>query len=111
MEYFQCMWEAGAAAFNRVDTWSDIDLQLAVDDDKVRDAVAVVEEALRSIGRVDKRLVLSQPTSHGHWQAFYLFNRTSPFLLLDLVIMKRSSSNRFSEPEIHGIAKVAYDKV
>lgn len=111
LEYFQCMWEGGAAAFDRVDEWSDIDLQLAVDDDKVDQAVEVVEKTLEMLGHVEKRFVLPQPTYHGHWQAFYRLEKTSPFLLIDLVIMKKSSVNRFSEPEIHGKARIRYDKI
>jgi hypothetical protein len=111
LEYFQCMWEGGAASFDRVDDWSDIDLQLAVDDDKVGQAVQVVDKCLEKMGRVEAKYVLPQPTSHGHWQAFYRLEKTTPFLLLDLVIMKKSSTNRFSEPEIHGKARIHFDKI
>ena len=112
LPYFQCMWEAGAAAFGRVDEWSDIDLQLAVDDDKVADAVSTINQLLEKLGGIESRLVLPEPTPHGHWQAFYQLKGSSPYLLLDLVIMKKGTSrDRFSQPEIHGNAKVYYDKV
>ena len=35
LDHVQVMWEAGAIALDRVDEWSDIDLQVACDDDRV----------------------------------------------------------------------------
>jgi len=32
MSYIYALWEAGAASFNRIDQWSDIDLYLVVED-------------------------------------------------------------------------------
>ncbi len=105
------MWEGGAASFGRVDEWSDIDVQFAVDDERVADAVLLLEETLEDLGGIETRLVLPQPTSHGHWQGFYRLKRASKFLLVDLVVMKKSSTNRFSQPEIHGQPRISYDKI
>ena len=33
LNFVYAFWEGGAAAFNRVDEWSDIDLFIVVDDD------------------------------------------------------------------------------
>ena len=33
LDYVHAFWEGGAAALNRIDEWSDIDLYLDVDDD------------------------------------------------------------------------------
>ena len=38
LEYSHALWEGGAAAFNRLDEWSDIDLHLVVDDEHVAEA-------------------------------------------------------------------------
>jgi hypothetical protein len=49
LPYVHAMWEAGAIAFDRVDQWSDIDLQFDVDDNHVEEAFAEVEHALATL--------------------------------------------------------------
>jgi hypothetical protein len=44
-------------------------------------------------------------------QVFYRLQNASQFMLVDLVILKRSSENRFLEPEIHGRPHVFFDKI
>lgn len=104
------MWEGGAAAFGRVDEWSDADVQLVVEDGHVDEAVAAAEGALEALGGIKTRLVLPAPTWHGHWQGFYRTHGASPFLMLDLVVMERSHPNKFLEPEIHGDKVIHFDK-
>jgi len=108
--FVQAMWEGGAASFNRVDEWSDIDLQILTDDERVDDVFPLVETALESLSPVELRFELARPTWHGHAQVFYRLKNASPFLLIDLVVMKMSSTERFLEPEIHGPALVHFDK-
>jgi hypothetical protein len=110
LDYVQAMWEGGAAAFNRVDEWSDIDLQIAVDDDRVAEVFPIVEEVLRALSPIDLRYEIPQPAWHGHAQVFYRLSNASQFLLLDFVVMKRSNPLKFLEPEIHGNAVVHFDK-
>src|SRR5262245_27231952 len=110
LPYAHAMWQGGAAAFNRVDEWSDIDLQIDVDDDCVVEAYAVVDATLAEHAPVVLKYELPQPTWHGHYQAFYRFRDASEFLLLDCVVMKHSNPNKFLEPEIHGEAAVLFDK-
>jgi hypothetical protein len=47
---------------------------------------------------------------HGHSQAFYRLEGASPYLLLDLVVMRRSNENRFLQYEVHGRPFVYFDK-
>ncbi len=113
LPYTHAMWQGGAAAFNRVDEWSDVDLQIDVDDDRVAEACAVVDATLaehRAGGPVALKFELPQPTWHGHYQAFYRFHNASEFLVLDFVVMKHSHPNKFLEPEIHGEKVVLFDK-
>ena len=46
LDYVHAMGEGGAAAFDRIDEWSDIDLQVDADDDRVAGTFAI-----RSIGK------------------------------------------------------------
>ena len=43
LDYVQAMWQGGAAAFNRVDAWSDIDLVVLAEDEHVVDVAAATE--------------------------------------------------------------------
>jgi len=110
LDHVQAMWEAGAIAFDRVDEWSDIDLQVACDDDRVEDVFDTVEKTLRALSPIDVRYRLPEPTWHGHSQAFYRLEDASPFLMLDFVVMKAGAEDKFLQPEIHGLPHVYFDK-
>lgn len=110
LEYVDALWEAGAGAFNRIDTWSDIDLYVVVDDECVERAIREIERAVRSIAEYDLAFRLPEPAWHGHSQVFYRLKNASPFLLLDIAIMKRSSRNKFLQYKIHGVPIVYFDK-
>jgi hypothetical protein len=110
LDYVYAMWEGGAASFNRLDEWSDIDLLVDAQDDRITDVVMIADEVLNRIFHVDLRYEWPQPTAHGHWQAFYHLASTSEFLLLDIVVMKHSSPNKYLQEDIHGRPVVQFDK-
>lgn len=111
LDYVQAMWQGGSASFNRVDEWSDIDLQVIADDDRTADVVAAVEDVLRGLSPIGIRYELPQPSWHGHTQIFYQLQDAGPFLMIDFVVIKVSNPNRFLEREIHGDAVVVFDKI
>jgi hypothetical protein len=104
------LWEAGAAAFGRVDEWSDIDLSVAVAESAVDETFKVIEETLAALSPIDLKYEVPQPTWHGHAQVFYRLTRAGKFLLLDITLMKVNSTNKFLEPEIHGHPLIHFDK-
>jgi predicted nucleotidyltransferase len=105
------VWEGGSAAFNRIDEWSDIDLQAVVRDDAVDTAFTAIEHTLMSLSPIDLVYTVPQPSWHGHAQKFYRLRDTSPFLLIDIAVIKENStSSRFLEPEIHGNARMYFDR-
>jgi hypothetical protein len=110
LDYVHAMWEGGAAAFDRVDPWSDLDLQVDADDDRTRDVVAAAEAVLAALSPIDLRYELPQPTWHGHWQAFYRLENASPYLLIDFVVLKHGAPEKFLQPEIHGQVVIHFDK-
>lgn len=110
LAFVQAMWEGGAAAFDRVDEWSDLDLQVVVDDERVEETAGVIEAALQQLSPIALRYELPRPTWHGHYQVFITLENASPFLMIDLCIMQRSNPHRFLEPQIHGQAVVHFDK-
>lgn len=104
------MWEGGAAAWARTDAWSDIDLQLLVEDERVGAAFTLAERALESLSPIELRFAAPRPTWHGHDQVFYRLRDTDENLLVDLAVMKRSSKNQLRERERHGERVIHFDK-
>ncbi len=55
-------WLGGASAFGRVDEWSDIDLNVIVEDAAVAETFDLVEESLEGLGGIDVIYEISMPT-------------------------------------------------
>lgn len=110
LDYVLALWEMGSTAMGRADQWSDLDLLVLVRDGYVAETQQQIEQALLRVQPLGLRFELPSPTWHGHWQAFYRLQRTSPYLLIDLIIIEESHPNRFLEPELHGRPRVYFDK-
>lgn len=111
LNYIYALWEGGAASFNRIDQWSDIDLYLVVEDDRVEDTFKSMEQAILNLSEFDLKFRLPEPTWHGHSQVFWRLRDASPFLFLDIVVMKKSSKDKFLQFPIHGEPLVHFDKI
>jgi hypothetical protein len=111
LEFAHAAWEGGSVAFGRQDAWSDVDLQVVVEDDRVDDTFNATEKALGTACPIESTYTVPAPTSHGHAQRFYRFQGQPAWMMLDLCVMKRSAANRFLEPEIHGEASFLFDKI
>ena len=110
LEYTYALWEGGAAAFERVDEWSDLDLLLDVEDAHVVDALQVIDRTLGELSPIELKYEVPQPAWHGHAQVFYRLQNTSKYLLIDIAVIKHSNPNKFLQPEMHGKAVVYFDK-
>lgn len=110
LDYVYACWEAGAAAFNRVDEWSDIDLNVVVEDERVAETFSATEEALKSISPITQSLEIPQLPWPGVSQAFYKLKNASDYLLIDFAVFKLNSSDKLLEPEIHGNAVFHFNK-
>ena len=104
LDYVHAFYEGGAAAFDRIDEWSDIDLYVVVDDEKVDDAFGAVETVLRSLSPIKQKFAVTQLSWPGVSQAFYRLERASEYLLIDLALIKLSGPEKFLEPHTHGKA-------
>jgi hypothetical protein len=102
------MWEGGAAAFGRLDTWSDIDMCVVADDLSVDAIFAAVEKALEALSPFEKLAPIG--AQDGYKQAFYRLERASPFHLIDLAVFKLSAPDKFLAPQIHGKAVFFFNK-
>lgn len=110
LEYVDALWEAGAAAFGRVDPWSDLDVYVVVDDARVPAVVQVIEAALESVSPIEQKYEVTHPPGAGLYQAFYRLRGANPFLIVDLAVFTRSAPDKYLEPELHGTAVFAFNK-
>ncbi len=106
------MWLGGSDAFGAADSFSDLDVQLDVADGRTDVAFACVERALASLSPIHVQYNVPEPTWHGHRQRFYRLRDTHPLLLIDLVLLERSTeAPRFSERQVHGTGVIVFDKL
>jgi len=110
LDYVNALWEGGAAGFNRVDKWSDLDLHVDVADEHVEDTFESIEKAILTLSEIELKFRLPEPTWHGHSQAFYRLKNASPFLFLDIVVLKQSTKDKFLQFKIHGKPIAHIDK-
>jgi hypothetical protein len=112
LDYVNAMWRAGSDSFGRDDEWSDLDVVLDVADGRQSDAFEVVEATLEHSSPIARRMVMPEPTWHGHSQRLYQLRDAPEHLMIDLVIMQRNvDAPRFDERERHGEPVVVFDKL
>jgi hypothetical protein len=82
-----------------------------VDDEGVEGVITAVATTLSTLSPIAQQYRIPEPTWHGHSQIFYRLQNAPPWLLVDLALLKMSSSptNRFLEPERHGHQTVLFD--
>ncbi len=110
LNFVHTLWQGGAAAFNRVDQWSDIDFMVIADREFIPRVFETVETAIEKLAGFDLIFDVPQPTSHGFFQKFYRLKNTSPFLLIDFAVGELEKPDKFLEPEIHGNPIVHFDR-
>jgi hypothetical protein len=110
LNYIHAFWEGGAAAFNRIDEWSDIDVYLIVDDKKAAEAFVAVEKALKSLSPIKQKYEVSHPPQSGIFQAFYRLKDANEYLIIDLAVLTVSSPDKFLEPNVHGKVVFYFNK-
>lgn len=110
LDYIHAVWEGGAASWSRIDEWSDIDLYVVCDDERVEDTLRAMEEAIGAVDEIDLRFRMPEPAWHGHSQVFWRLKNASPYLFLDIAVMKKSSRDKFLQYQIHGAPLVHFDK-
>lgn len=110
LDYVYALWEGGAAAFGRLDEWSDIDICVDAADERIKDAFPVVERALESLAPIELKHEITEPTLGEYVQAFYRLKGTSEFMLIDFAVFKHSAPDKLLVPEIHGEAVFHFNK-
>jgi len=99
----------GSFATGRTDEFSDVDLGMIVEDDRVEDAFTHLEAVLTELSPIELRHRLPEPTWHGHSQVFLQLADADPHHFIDVCVMKRTAPDRFGERERHGDPQVLFD--
>ena len=110
LDYVYAMWEGGAVAFDRVDEWSDIDICVSAEDDRIEEPFAVVEKALESVAPIELKYEVKGPKLGEYVQTFYRLEGAGPYMLIDFAVFKHSAGDKLLEPELHGNAKWHFNK-
>jgi predicted nucleotidyltransferase len=111
LESVHAVWEGGAAAFGRLDKWSDIDLYVLVDDKREDDAFSAVERGIRRVSSVKVKYDMPQGGWPGAFQAYYKVEGASDYLILDLAVVTPSSPEKFLDVEVHGEAVFHFNRL
>lgn len=101
-------WEGGSAAFGRDDGLSDVDAVAVVADDAVESTFVAVEAALHALSPVTLRHDVQGTV--GFAQKFYRLRDAGEFLVVDLVLLRRSDPLLFREIELHGHGRTWFDR-
>jgi hypothetical protein len=101
-------WEGGSAAFASDDGLSDVDAVAVVADDAVESTFAAVEAALHALSPIALRYDV--PATAGFAQKFYRLRDAGEFLVVDLVLIRRSDPLLFREVELHGRGRTWFDR-
>ncbi len=110
LDYVYAMWQCGSSAFKRVDKWSDIDVVVDVEDDKVMEIFKFTDKALQELSPIEHSFECPQTMSPGGYQKVYKLEDTNEFLVIEICAVKHSSDNKFLQKEIHGDVFVHFDK-
>jgi predicted nucleotidyltransferase len=108
LPYVDGAWLGGSAAFGKLDSYSDVDLCVIVEDDSVDSTFNVIEKALEELSPIAARYETS--TTSAFRQRAYSLRDAPEFLIVEAAIFGRSNPNRFLEREIHGVPVVLFDK-
>ncbi|MBU1699039.1 MAG: nucleotidyltransferase domain-containing protein [Candidatus Eisenbacteria bacterium] len=103
-------WLGGSDASGRTDEYSDIDMQVIVEDDHVEETFDLVHKILDDLSPTELRYRFPEPTWHGHSQELLRLRGTDPNHMLDFVVMKKSIQDRLLEPERHGVPLILFDR-
>jgi hypothetical protein len=102
------LWEGGAASFDRLDAWSDIDLNVVAEDGAEGLVFSATERALAALSPFEKLVPLGAHDAYS--TAYYRLELASPFHLVDLAVFKMSSPDKYLAPQIHGKTRFIFNK-
>lgn len=101
-------WEGGSAAFGGEDALSDVDAVAVVADDAIDATFTHIEAALQALSPIALRYDV--PNTAGFAQKFYRLRDAGEFMVVDMVLLRRSDPLLFREVELHGHGRTWFDR-
>lgn len=105
------LYQCGSAAFKRLDEWSDIDFIILVEDGMIEQTFKIIDKYVGSQYQIKASYGEFLTSWPGVWEKVYTFKDESPFHMIEVAIIEKSSSVSFTEKEIHGEIVVHFDRV
>ncbi len=109
-DYVHAVWEGGSSATGYLDEYSDLDLMIISDADKIESSFSILEEFFKEKYGILKQFRMPEPTWHGMSQCFYLLDNTPKYFYLDIAIQKLEAEDKFLESDRHGLPVAWFDK-
>lgn len=110
LNFVLAVFEGGSKATGFNDDYSDLDLEIICEDDKVEDVFKVFEKALKDHFGILRSYRMAEPAWHGMSQCFYLVDQMPKHFYIDLAVIKVSKEERLTDTLRHGDAFVWFDK-
>ncbi len=105
------VWEGGSAATGRLDEYSDLDLSIVVEDDAIEKIFAAFDTWIEKTFGIIHKYRVPEPTWHGLSQCFYDVDKVTPFVYLDIDLIKRSLPHKMMETDRHGHGVLWFDRI
>ena len=103
------MWEAGSAAFARVDDFSDLDIGLLSRNETNEEVWSLVDAAFDSLGGVALRWNELSPLFEQMDKRVFRLREASRWLQVDIGLFAETAANLHNQPERHGEIAVIFD--
>lgn len=103
-------WEGGSAATRRMDEFSDLDLSIVAIDDQIEVIFADLEAFLKKNFTILNKYRVPEPAWHGVSQCFYQIDHVTPFVYLDIAVIKESLPDKLMESDRHGYGHIWFEK-
>ncbi|MBN1967813.1 MAG: nucleotidyltransferase domain-containing protein [Candidatus Delongbacteria bacterium] len=103
-------WEGGSAATGYYDEFSDLDLAIVSEDDKVEEIFTAFEDLISEKFGIIRKYRIPEPAWHGFSQCFYQIDNVPKLYYLDIAVIKKSIKDKFTESDRHGDAVVWFEK-
>lgn len=108
-EQVYAMWLEGSDGTGTSDEFSDLDINVDVEDSYELEALSFIRKSLEELGTLDSISVVTQPNEHLWFQVFHMHG-TSPHLLIDVNIQRHSRNFSFCRQNTAETPLVLFDK-
>jgi hypothetical protein len=110
VEFIRAAWLGGSAAFDRLDEFSDIDVQFDVAAGMVQRGSRPLRRSCPRSAQLNTSGLFPCPHDTAMRSVFYRLEGTNEFAFIDIVVMNHDKEPRFNEVERQGHPIVLFDK-